>query len=184
MYEKMYEELQILSHDPYHTDPENALAILKHFYGALTALDMTSAAILTFDAILVAAAVNFARDYIATNKVAHFLARAVTVLALLSAGLALWVDRVSYPFWGYVMTKGADTLVFSLEFQKLKGEIARRTLLYQMAWYLSLAAVIVFLFCIFWPSISAFISRLRAKPRSLAATPSATESTAALKGAD
>jgi len=147
----VYEKLQIVSDKDYSTIPYNALAILQHFYGALTALDITSAAILTFNAILVAAAINSARDdEIKRVPFAHFLARAVTVVALVSAALALLVDRVSYPFWGYVAKTGPRTLDFTVEFQKLDGEIVQRTLLYRGAWYLSLFAIFLFLLCIFW----------------------------------
>ena len=148
----MYEKLLDLFDKGYVTVPHNALLILSHFYGALTALDITSAAILTFDAILVAAAINSARDdEIKRVPFAHFLARAVTVVALVSAGLALLVDRVSYPFWGYVTKTQPNTLDFTVEFQKLNGEIAQRTLLYRGAWYLSMLAILLFLLCIFWP---------------------------------
>jgi hypothetical protein len=150
----VYEELLDLFDKHYATIPHDALLILSHLYGALTALDITSAAILTFDAILVAAAINSAKDYKTdTEPVAHYLARAVTVVALLSAGLALLVDRVSYPFWGYVKEIEPRTLDFTVEFQKLDVEILRRTRLYRGAWFLSLSAVVIFLLCIFWPWI-------------------------------
>jgi hypothetical protein len=158
----MYDQLKVLSDPHPHTVPDHGLDILEKLYGALSALDMTSAAILTFDAILVAAAINSAKDYnINTEPVPHFLARAVTVVALVSAGLALLVDRVSYPFWGYVAVIDHHTLDFTVEFQKLDGEVAQRTRLYRGAWVLSLSAVIIFLLCIFWPLISKLISRLR-----------------------
>jgi hypothetical protein len=136
-------------------DPGGALKILDRLYGALGALDQTSAAILTFDAILITAAV-FSAQRAPTDTgppglpgLERRLAQLVILVALVSAGLALWVDRVSYPFLDNVV-RTANTFDFKTELRVLDGEIARRTALYHDAWYLSVAAVAVFLLRILW----------------------------------
>jgi hypothetical protein len=53
----MYEKLQILYAKDAVIVPDNADVILMKLYYALTALDQTAAAILTFDAILIAVTV-------------------------------------------------------------------------------------------------------------------------------
>jgi hypothetical protein len=148
----MYDKLQALSDPATQIAPAKALEILDRLYGALGALDQTSAAILTFDAILITAAV-FSAQRAPTEPglpgIERRLAQLVILIALVSAGLALWVDRVSYPFWGNVV-KTSDKLDFTAEFQVLDGEIALRTALYRSAWTLSVAAVAFFLLRILW----------------------------------
>jgi hypothetical protein len=140
----MYEKLRILYLDGAHIVPANAAAILHRLYDALGALDQTSAAILTFDAILITAAV-FSAQGVDRSSVERHLAQTVIAVALVSAVLALLVDRVSYPFLGKVVITPEPGLDFTQEFATLDGEIARRTMLYRSAWSLSLAAVIGFL---------------------------------------
>jgi hypothetical protein len=173
----MYEKLQVLSAPDPDIVPKNALVILDKLYGALGALDQTSAAILTFDAILIAAAVFSARDRHVESAERH-LAQLVIAVALVSAGLALQVDRVSYSFWGKVVVTAGPGLNFNQEFLTLDGEIAHRTALYQDSWCLSLAAVIVFLAYISVPLgrglislVKSSIARLRGPTSETPATP-------------
>jgi hypothetical protein len=132
--------------------PGGALNILDRLYGALGALDQTSAAILTFDAILITAAV-FSAQRAPTDTgppgLERRLAQLVVLVALVSAGLALWVDRVSYPFLDNVV-KTSNTFDFKTELRVLDDEIALRTQLYRGAWYLSVTAVAFFLLRILW----------------------------------
>jgi hypothetical protein len=157
----MYDKLQALSDPTTQIAPAKALDILDRLYGALGALDQTSAAILTFDAILITAAV-FSAQRAPTNPgspappappasqdLERRLAQLVILVALVSAGLALWVDRVSYPFLDNVV-KTPGNLDFKPELLALDGEIALRTQLYRAAWYLSVTAVGVFLLRILW----------------------------------
>jgi hypothetical protein len=154
----MYDKLQALSDPATQIAPAKALDILDRLYGALGALDQTSAAILTFDAILITAAV-FSAQRAPTNPgspappasqdLERRLAQLVILVALVSAGLALWVDRVSYPFLDNVV-KTPGNLDFKPELLALDGEIALRTQLYRAAWYLSVTAVGVFLLRILW----------------------------------
>jgi len=148
----MYNKLQGLSDPNVQIVPGRALDILDRLYGALGALDQTSAAILTFDAILITAAVFSAQrapTETGTPDLERRLAQLVILVALVSAGLALWVDRVSYPFLDNVV-KTPNQLDFTTEFKVLDGEIALRTELYRGAWYLSVAAVAFFLLRILW----------------------------------
>jgi hypothetical protein len=148
----MYDKLQGLYDPTVQNVPEKALEILDKLYGALGALDQTSAAILTFDAILITAAV-FSAQRAPTDTgppgLERRLAQLVVLVALVSAGLALWVDRVSYPFLDKVL-KTPGKLDFRPEFQVLDDEIAFRTQLYRGAWYLSVTAVAFFLLRILW----------------------------------
>jgi hypothetical protein len=148
----MLDKLPDLSDPTIKIVPAGALKILDKLYGALGALDQTSAAILTFDAILITAAV-FSAQRAPTDTgppgLERRLAQLVVLVALVSAGLALWVDRVSYPFLDHVL-KTPGKLDFTPEFLVLDGEIARRTQLYQGAWCLSVAAVGFFLLRILW----------------------------------
>jgi hypothetical protein len=148
----MYDKLQGLYDPTVQNVPEKALEILEKLYGALGALDQTSAAILTFDAILITAAV-FSAQRAPTDTgppgLERRLAQLVVLVALVSAGLALWVDRVSYPFLDNVL-KTPGKLDFRPEFLVLDDEIAFRTQLYRGAWYLSVTAVAFFLLRILW----------------------------------
>jgi hypothetical protein len=137
----MYEKLRILHSADSTIVPHNAATILDKLYYALSALDQTSAAILTFDAILIAAAV-FSTQGSEAGSIERRLARIVICVALVSAGLSLWVAQISYPFLDkVVITHGGNGLDFSKEFETLDGEVKLRTTLYRIAWTLSLGIV-------------------------------------------
>src|SRR4051812_24776725 len=123
----MYEKLRILRSAGATIVPDNAELILTQLYYALTALDQTAAALLTFNAILITASVFAAQGSDAGSN-RRTLALGVIWVALVSAGLSLWVARVSYPFWDKVaITHAGNGLDFTKEFEALDGEVRLRT---------------------------------------------------------
>jgi hypothetical protein len=156
----MYEKLQILYAKGSVIVPDNADVILMKLYYALTALDQTAAAILTFDGILIAVTV-FSAQGSEPGSHERQLARLVIGVALVSAGLSLWVAEISYPFLDKVVITPGPGLDFSKEFAALDHEVALRTNLYRIAWTLSLALVASLLLYIFSTSVKEFMRRLR-----------------------
>lgn len=128
--------------------PPHAAATLKNLYDALTALDQVAAALLTSNGSLIAAA-DFSAQ---TSQTERQLARVVICVALLSAGLSLWVVRVFYPFLDNVI-KTPGGLDFTKEFEILDGEVKWQTTLYRIVWTLSLTIVASLLFYFFWTLI-------------------------------
>jgi hypothetical protein len=141
----MYEKLKILySGDASIISKEAAMAILDRFYGALTALDLTASALLLFDGILIAAAA-FAADRAGVTRAERVGALFVIFIALVAAGFSLRVTHISYPFFGEVVIMPGTSygLDFSKEFERLDYEVTLRTMLFQIAWWLSVVAVAI-----------------------------------------
>lgn len=131
----MYETLQLMCSG-------DKPCILKGFYDALAALDVTASAVLIFDGILVVAAASAAhRQGVVKNEQQR--AYAVLILALLAAGFCLRVSQVSYPFHGYITTDQAGALDYLKEFKQLDYEVKLRTILFWIATGFSTAAVAI-----------------------------------------
>jgi hypothetical protein len=159
----MYEKLQILYAKGAVIVPDNADVILMKLYYALTALDQTAAAILTFDAILIAVTV-FSAQGSEPGSNERQLARFVISVALVSAGLSLWVAEISYPFLDKVLITPGPGLDFSNEFEALDQEIKLRTTLYRIAWTLSVTIVGGLFVYIVGMLLKEFIRRLCGSP--------------------
>jgi hypothetical protein len=154
----MYEKLQILYAKDAVIVPDNADVILMKLYYALTALDQTAAAILTFDAILIAVTV-FSTQGSEHGSTERQLARLVIGIALVSAGLSLWVAEISYPFLDKVVITPGPGLDFSKEFAALDHEVSLRTTLYRIAWTLSLSLVAGLLVYTVWTFLRGIVRR-------------------------
>jgi hypothetical protein len=123
---------------------DQLIDILKAFYEALHALDITSSALLIFNGVVITAAA-FAAEKAGIAKVLCGWLRAwliaVIIIGLVASGLCLWVTRISYAFYGKVAI--TPNLDFTQEFAALDYEVALRTCLFQIAWGFSMAAVAV-----------------------------------------
>ena len=157
----MYEKLQILYSKTGLIVPENAAVVLDKLYYALTALDQTAAAILTFDAILIAVTV-FSAQNTPDHSIHRQLARLVVLVALASAGLALYVAEISYPFLDRVVITPGPGLDFTKEFEALNREVELRTTVYRISW--SLSAIVVVLLLLY--TVATFFKYFRAPPHS------------------
>jgi hypothetical protein len=127
---------------------DQAKDMLKAFYEALNALDATSSALLIFNGVVITAAA-FAAEKEAIAKVLSGWLRtwmiAVIIIGLVASGLCLRVTHISYPFLGKVTTTSLlpPQVDFTAEFAALSHEVALRTCLFQLAWWLSMFAVAV-----------------------------------------
>ena len=135
--------------------PDGAEDTLAFLYEALSILDRKAAALMTFDGILIAAAA-FAVENVSTTVRTRRLLKseiwklgllrkgmiAVIILALFAAALCLWIARIGYPFLAGVETTNG-ILDFTKEFASLEAVLLERTVYYQIAWSLSIAAVSV-----------------------------------------
>jgi hypothetical protein len=132
--------------------PENADGTRKYLYEFLTVLDFKASALMTFDGILIAAAA-FAVEKLGVVNAQRVLTLLVIFMALIAAGLCLYVARVSYPFLGKVVMTPATpgppptpgTLDYSQELEALADAVTKRTKAYQIAWWLSVGAVGLFM---------------------------------------
>ena len=141
----MYDKLLKLHADGAQITPPGAEHILEGLYKALDALDLTASSILIFNGVLVTAAA-FAAERRGVARPLRVWLIIVIIVALISAGLCLRVTHVSWPFLDKVVVDlggPSPRLDFSQEFQALDAEIALRTLLFQLAWYLSGAMVVL-----------------------------------------
>jgi DMSO/TMAO reductase YedYZ heme-binding membrane subunit len=164
----VYEKLKILHSTGATIVPDNAVAILERLYSDLGALDRTAAALLTFDALLITASVFATQGGNPANiNIRRRLALVVICVALVSAGLCLWVAQISYPFWDKVaITHGGTGLDFVKEFEALDGEIRLRTTLYRIAWTLSSLIVVVLFLYFSWTlykDLKEFMGRWRGR---------------------
>jgi hypothetical protein len=134
--------------------PANAEPVVKTFYEILTVLDNKALALLAFDGIVVAATTFAAEkaNVFHQRGITRWLAILVIVLCLAAAALCLGVAEVSYRFLYYVACSAPDKLDFTDEINHLATVVEWRTLYYQVAWGLSLAAIPLFLI-MFWFSL-------------------------------
>jgi hypothetical protein len=126
--------------------PADAKEVVKSLYDILTILDTKGLALLAFDGIVVAATAFTAEkgEVFTKHGVARWLAIAIIIMALTASALCLGVSRVSYDFFGYVDC-APGKLDFTNEIDELTILVGRRTWYYQSAWWLSLAAIPLFL---------------------------------------
>lgn len=123
-------------------DYEAARRTLEFFYEGLSVLDHKAEALMVFDGILIAAA-TIALDKSGLTSI-HRWRRAsvllVMILALVAAGACLFIARVKYGFLGDIQIVNGK-LVLDEELRALAAALADRTFDYEIAWYLSVAAV-------------------------------------------
>jgi hypothetical protein len=134
--------------------PDNAEAVVRTFYEILTVLDNKALALLAFDGIIVAATTFAAEKANVFHRrgIARWLAILIIVVSLAAAAMCLGVAEVSYRFFHYVACPAPDKLDFTEEINHLTTLAEWRTLYYQVAWGLSLAAIPLFLI-MFWISL-------------------------------
>lgn len=135
-------------------NPPDAKEIAKTLYEILTILDGKGLALLAFDGIIVAATTFAAEKGNVFHKrgSARWLAILVIVVSLAAAALCLGVAEISYPFLHYVGCS-TDKLDYSEEIAHLTSLVKWRTAYYQIAWYLSVAAIPLFM-SLFWVSLN------------------------------
>jgi len=144
--------------------------IIRALYEALHALDITSSALLIFNGVVITAAA-FAAEKEKIPPLLRCWAIVVIVLGLVASGLCLRVTHISYPFYGKVQIEQPATVLppnaataaechagikprsdvnFKEEFAKLDREIALRTCIFQVAWWLSMFIVVASILVIAW----------------------------------
>jgi hypothetical protein len=136
--DNIIDKLNLLNSPPY----EVARRTLEFFYEGLSVLDHKAEALMVFDGILIAAA-TFALDrggLLAIHKWRRGLVLTVMTLALIAAAACLFIARVKYSFLGDVQIVNGK-LILDREMQALAAALADRTSDYEIAWYLSVAAV-------------------------------------------
>ena len=122
--------------------PENAKDVANYLYEALTVIDRKAATLLVFDGILVAAAA-FAIEKEST-RAQRLLTFVVILMVLAAAGLTLVAAQISYPFFDKIVVT-AGHVDFSTELRALADALVSRTAFYRTAWWLSIAALPLFL---------------------------------------
>jgi hypothetical protein len=152
-------------------DYEQQKKMLDFLYGALTILDGKASALMGFDVIMVAAAAFLIEKNLVpeTHRLRRVAVILVVLLALLGAGLNLWVARVTYDFLGAATLSPDGKLTLDGEFKALADAITFRTREYQYAWGFSLGAVclsgLIALSFVRWALIGSAIRGLRGSRR-------------------
>jgi len=130
-------------------DASDTPKIIEGMYAILTTLDSKASGLLRVNSIFIAVLTVFLGWLINRNpppNVPSFW-RVITYsdlgLFILSSFLCLWIVRVSWSFYGKaVLDKG--TYTFDSELEPLARTTIRRTFYYRVAWFLTFAALLVF----------------------------------------
>jgi hypothetical protein len=116
-------------------DRRTDLEVLKELYALLGILDSKTSALLTFDALVVAIFTIIMGQSGVAGVLLNFCF-AGTALIVVSMAICVWVVRMDWPF----LMPGR---VPAAECAEVATVVDRRTHLYQLAWFLSFAGVIM-----------------------------------------